>query len=243
MQAPISAALSAALVLTITAPADAGQMASKRWTEKVIDRELLQAERRIERRLGQRFNGLAAASLAEPLHAVLPTNTELTLAHVGDDLAIVALCMMDGVADTWAGAFIITTGPDFAVTADNGDQVGANALGFFVRWTAGIDHPSRPGTLIVTSEFSDSYGLTGRIATAPSGETFFFDPWTVIYDSDDACEVTAPVTFGTNGSDIVFFPEGEDPVPLPTQDGGGFDYVSGDLVGSWKAERFPWVPG
>jgi hypothetical protein len=45
-----------------------------------------------------------AESLDRPLQARLPFNTELTLAHIGDDLAIVALCMMVGgkVVTRWA---------------------------------------------------------------------------------------------------------------------------------------------
>ena len=124
--------------------------------------------RDLTRRLGRSEDSVRAllSPLVEPLHADIPFNTELTLAHIGDDLAIVATCMRDGAGDTWAGMFVISAGEDFAVPTDTGEQVPADALGFFVRWTGALEHPTRSDALIVTGERTSTPGLIDRVATS-----------------------------------------------------------------------------
>lgn len=228
----IPVALAAAGLALAATPAAAGPNAEKAWVKQYVKRMLNRSESEI---------AAMFAPLTEPLHADIPYNTELTLAHVGDDLAIVANCMRDGAGDMWAGMFVISAGEEFAVPTDTGAQVPADALGFFVRWTGALQHPTRANALIVNGERTSTPGLIDRVATTTHGETFFFEPWTIVYA--DGCEITATVTFGTNGSDVLLLPEGEEPLHLPTQDeGGSFAYVDGELISSWKEERFPWLP-
>jgi hypothetical protein len=228
----MAAAVAAAALALAATPAAAGPNAEKAWVKQYVKRMLARSDSEI---------AAMFAPLVEPLHADIPSNTELTLAHICDDLAIVATCMRDGAGDMWAGMFVISAGEDFAVPTDTGEQVPADALGFFVRWTGALEHPTRSDALIVTGERTSTPGLIDRVATTVHGETFFFEPWTIVYA--DGCEITATVTFGTNGSDVLLLPEGEEPVHLPTQDeGSNFAYVDGDLISSWKQERFPWLP-
>jgi len=228
-----------AAVLLIAGAADAGDQATKTWTKKIVAQELAAAERRIQARVGRLADLIGPSTpLAAPLHADLPRNTELTLAHVGDDLAVVALCALDSAGEMWAGAFVISSGPDFAVMRDDGSAAQTDALGFFARWTGAVDHPTRDGALIMEGRHDpNNPGLISRVATARDGETFYFEAMVIVYtEGADGCEITSPIMFSTNGSAVDLLPEGADPVPLPTTDGA----VSSSWIGSWKAERFPW---
>jgi hypothetical protein len=224
----IAVALAAAGLLAAT-PAAAGANAEKAWVKRYVTRMVDKAESNL--------------ALAEPLHVVLPQNHEITLAHVGDELAIVAVCAQDGGGELWGGAFV-TTADEFMVTDNEGGQVLTDALGFFIStvWLEGT--AVTPGVYITTPDApptSSQTRLVGRVATTYGGETFSFDPWTLILSRPaDECEITIPMTFGTNGSDVVMYPYGDAPEPMP---------LDPDLVGAvdngevqyWANRRYPWL--
>jgi hypothetical protein len=179
------------------------------------------------------------APLAEPLHVVLPPNHELTVAQVGDDLDIVAVCAHDGADVRWAGMFV-TTADEFMVADDSGGMIPADAYGFLPNSEVVVDGPNGHGRIAVPSLSSQEVTVVDRPVVTDNGETFSFGVWTVMFVGDE-CEITAPITFGTNGSDVDMYPDGEEPVMLPVdEDTFNTPIILPEELQWWLERTCPW---
>ena len=123
-------------------------------------------------------------------------------------------------------------------------RLAGDALGFFMS-TAWLEGTAvTPGVYIATPDAlptGPQSRLVGRVATTHDGETFSFDPWTLLLSRPaDECEITIPTTFGPNGSDVVMYPFGEEPEPMPL-DPDLIGAVDNGEVQYWSSRRFPWL--
>jgi hypothetical protein len=204
MNKTATAALAAALIFAIAAPAAALSKKEKSW---------------ITERLG----------LTKPAYVKLDRNSDIVIANIGDDLQLVAFCVNVETMVSHAGAFVTSLETFSVVNQESGSPRVTDALGFIIDSDKQPDLEDRPGyTFVAAGPEADA-----RIATTPTGETFYFGRISVAFH-DGGCEITIPITFGINGSRVVMFPEGRDPVPTPTATNHNGEYTL------WSYREYYW---